>query len=70
MTKKKEASVSTQDRHIVDADWIRSRYGISRQFIDRRVAEGSLRPFKIGNHRIRFYADEVVAYMERERLGA
>ncbi len=56
------------DRLIVDAAWIRQRYGVSPRFIDRRIAEGHLRPFKVGNHVNRFYADEVIAYFERDRM--
>lgn len=67
---KRKGAVSTLDRHIVDADWICSRYGVSRRFIDRRIAEGTLRPFKVGTHVNRFYADEVVSFMERDRVGA
>jgi len=56
-------------RQVVDAAWIRERYGVSPRFIDRRIADGSLRPFKVGTHANRFYADEVLAFMERDRLG-
>lgn len=55
-------------RPVVDAAWIRERYGVSPRFIDRRIADGSLRPFKVGTHANRYYQDEVIAYFERDRL--
>jgi len=59
---------SSVDRQVVDAAWIRQRYRVSPSFIDRRIAEGSLRPFKVGTWANRFYQDEVVAYFERDRI--
>jgi hypothetical protein len=64
---RKKAPVDPLSRQVVDAAWIRQRYGVSPRFIDRRIADGSLKPFKLGNHINRFYADEVVAYFERDR---
>jgi hypothetical protein len=56
------------DRHVVDAGWVRERYGVSKRFVDRRIADGSLKPFKVGTHANRFCQDEVISFMERDRL--
>jgi hypothetical protein len=62
----KEASVLAQDRQIVDAEHIKTTLNVSQTWLDDRVAAGDIRPLKAGRLS-RFYWDEVVAYLERNR---
>lgn len=49
---------------IVASAWVMSRYGISKRTLEKRMNDGTLKPFKPSRRDNKFYAEEVVEAFE------